>query len=595
MCGIFGIVSEKEHQIGEKLALGGRGLSYRGYDSVGCATVSAGKIELRKDIGKIDEVAQKLGFSQMQGQRGIIQLRWATFGPPSKINAQPHFGCKNDIVGAHNGNIVNNTTLQKTYRSQGHRVRSQNDGETCVHAFEKYWRRGRGPSEAIRQADRELRGDYAYMVTSKILNEIYAVKQGSGLVIGVGEGEVYCSSDLPSLLPFTRKVIRLRDGELAILKPREVIIKAIKGGKIVHRKPEIIKEKMEQAQKGGFRHFLVKEINEEPQAAKSLLNLLWARREVAPFVRALAGARNIYLVGSGTSFHAALLGSYYFSHLGGKSAQALVAPEFVERIGPALGKRDVGIFISQSGETKDVLNAVEFAKKRGAKVLGITNVIGSTLLHESDIFLPLCAGYEISVPATKTFVNQAVALLYLAARLGGKRLDFDSLPGLIKKTISSTEKPARKLAKVIKNRKEMYYEGYGIAHPVALEGALKLKEITYVHCEGIFSSEFKHGPLSAVDTGYPVVFLAGPKDTRGSILSHINEVTTRGGYAIAVTEADPEITKNASMLIRVPKSNQWFYPILATIPLQLAAYFASVAKGIDPDYPRNLSKTITVD
>lgn len=595
MCGIFGIVSQKENQIGKKLVVGGRGLSYRGYDSVGCATVASGEIELRKDVGKIDEVATRLKFAAMNGKRGIIQLRWATFGAPSKLNAQPHFGCQKDIVGAHNGNIVNNTTLRTKFKSEGHRVRSQNDGETCVHAFEKYWQKGLSPERAIRLADKELAGDYAYIVTTAEANEIYAVKQGSGLIIGIGDNEIYCSSDLPSILPFTRKIIRMRDGELAILRPAEVIIKALKGGRAIKRKPEIIKERMDVARKGGYRHFLIKEINEQPKAAEELLHLLSASDRVEPYLRALSRARNLYLVGSGTSYHAALLGSYYFPHLAGKGAQAMVAPEFIEQVSPALGHRDVALFISQSGETKDTLNAVKISRERGAKVLGITNVIGSSLTHESSIFLPLTCGYEISVPATKTFTNQAIMLLYLAAKMGNRRINLGKLPALINQTIKKSNGAAKKVSEIIQSRKEMYYEGYGIAHPIALEGALKLKEITYVHCEGIFSSEFKHGPLSAVDKDYPVLFLAAPDDLDGAILSHINEVNARGGYSIVVTEKNAEIIKNGGFFFEVPKSNQWLYPILATIPLQLIAYYASVAKGIDPDFPRNLSKTITVD
>lgn len=594
MCGIFGIVSNQEHQIGKKLLVGGSGLSYRGYDSVGCATLWGNKIVLRKDVGKIDKVAKKLKFGQMMGKRGIIQLRWATFGAPSKTNAQPHFGCNQKIVGAHNGNIVNNIILREKFKKSGHLVRSTNDGETCVHAFDQFYLKGYSPLKSIQKAYQLLEGDYAYLIATTEENKLYAVKKGSGLVVGLGKEENYISSDLPSILSFTRKIIRIKNGEAVILSPEKIEIFDLKTGKAIKRRTENIKESMSSVQKEGYSHFLLKEIHEQPKVAQDLLHLLKTSGYVKPFIQAIKKADDVYLVGCGTSFHAALLGSYYFSLLAKKPTVPVLGPQFIEQFGHSLDKNSLAIFISQSGETKDIINAVKFAKKKGAKVLGIFNVLGSSLMYESEIYLPLACGYEISVPATKTFLNQIILLLYLSSRMGKRKLGLSQLPRLIEKTIKTVNTFCKKIARRLGKAKDLYYEGYGISHPIALEGALKLKEITYRHCEGIFSSEFKHGPLSAIEKGFPVLFVSAPND--GSlILNHINEVACRHGMTISISEPSKILTKSVDLKVNIPKSNQFIFPILATIPLQLIAYYLSVLSGLDPDFPRNLSKTLTVD
>jgi glucosamine--fructose-6-phosphate aminotransferase (isomerizing) len=307
------------------------------------------------------------------------------------------------------------------------------------------------------------------------------------------------------------------------------------------------------------------------------------------------GDRPVYLVGCGTSYHACLLGAYYFNQLAGVAAVPVLGPQFIEQYGQSVGPEDVAVFVSQSGETKDVLNAVKVMRQREGQVLGVLNVLGSTLMHQSDVYLPLACGYEISVPATKTFLNQAVLFLYLACRMAGHhRPELDALPDLLTQTIEETDGPAREVASYVHGWDEMYYLGYGLSHPIALEGALKLKEITYAHCEGIFSSEFKHGPLSAVHDGYPVLFITAPGDEM-MMINHVNEVTTRGGRAIALAAEHPALRSNVHDYLVVPDSDRFLTPILATVPVQLVAYHMSVARGIDPDFPRNLSKTLTVD
>jgi glucosamine--fructose-6-phosphate aminotransferase (isomerizing) len=612
MCGIFGIVAGKEQKLGPMLIEAGRRLSYRGYDSVGCATLrDDGPIDLRKDVGKVDEVAARLGLTEMVGRRGIIQLRWATFGAPSQVNAQPHLDSNGDLVGAHNGNVVNNVELRQQFIAQGMTVRSTNDGESCVHAVERYVDQGYDMVEAIRRAYRDLEGDYAFVIGRVGQDQLYAIKKGSGLVAGLANGATCVSSDLPSILPLTRRILRVQDGEIVILWADRMELRRVEDGSPVEREVEEVTESMEVAEKGGYPHFMLKEIHEQPQVAGELLHLLEASPHVSPMVERMATARHLYLVGCGTSYHACLLGAVYLARLAGRPAVPILAPQFIAQYGPAVGPQDVGVFVSQSGETKDVLNAAEAARQEGMGVLGLVNVLGSTLMNESERYLPLACGYEISVPATKTFTNQAVAFLFLALRMGGHSTTGGSttltaggstalttslarLPDLLEETLAAVEPQVTALEPALADRDDLYCLGYGLTYPIALEGALKLKEITYAHCEGILSTEFKHGPLSAVEEGYPVLFVVGPEDVP-LLVSGINETTTRGGRAIAIGQEDSRLRANAHDLIVLPPAGPLFNPLLAVLPLQLLSYRLSLARGYDPDFPRNLSKTLTVD
>ncbi len=596
MCGIFGIVVEREQPLGQILTEAGQRLSYRGYDSVGCATLSGnGTIDLRKDVGKVDEVATRLNFGAMSGQRGIVQLRWATFGAPSQVNAQPHLDSDGDLVGAHNGNVVNNIELRQQFIAEGMTVRSTNDGESCIHAVERYVDRGYGMVEAIRSAYQDLEGDYAFIIGRAGEKQLYAFKKGSGLVVGIADGATCVSSDLPSILPLTRRILRVQDGEIVILWADHVELRRVEDGSLIEREVEEIAESMESVRKGGYAHFMLKEIHEQPQAAAELFHLLEASRHVAPMVERMAQARHLYLIGCGTSYHACLLGSVYLARLAGRAAVPVLAPQFIAQYGSAIGEEDVGLFVSQSGETKDVLNAMEIARQHGMGVLGLVNVPGSTLMNESERYLPLACGYEISVPATKTFMNQGLAFLYLALRMGGHATDvLARLPNLLEETIATVDPQLGPAEQALADRQDMYYLGYGATYGIALEGALKLKEITYAHCEGILSTEFKHGPLSAVQEGYPIVFVVGPEDV-SLLVSAINETTTRGGRAIVIGEKNPRLRANAHDMIILPQAGPLLSPLLAVVPLQLLAYRLSLARGYDPDFPRNLSKTLTVD
>ena len=595
MCGIFGYVTDKEINLGPILIEAAGRLTYRGYDSVGAATLNDGKIDLRKDVGKVEEVSIKYNFAEMTGSRGITQLRWATFGEPSQVNSQPHIDSKGEMVGAHNGNVVNNIELRQQFISEGMTVRSENDGETCVHAVERYISRGYEFIDAIRLAYGDLEGDYAFVIGRVDEDRLYAFKKGSGMVVGLGEGFTCVSSDLPSILPLTRTVIRPLDGEIVTLWADHVELRSVKDGKLIEREPEQVTESMDAVQKGGYPHFMLKEIHEQAQVARELLHLLDGSPEVETLVRKMKSARHLYFIGCGTSYHAALAGSVYLAQLAERPAIPVLAPQFISQFAPAVGHEDMGLFVSQSGETKDVLNALEAAEARGMESFGLANVVGSTLTKATSFCLPLCCGYEISVPATKTFTNQVITFLYLAYRMAGKNTkELENIPSLMEQTLDMVAPQVEAIAEEINEWNDMYCLGYGLTLPIALEGALKLKEITYAHCEGMLSTEFKHGPLSAVSKGFPVIFVAGPQNIP-LIISGINEVKVRGARAIAIGQDDVRLRANADDLIVLLESNPYVNALLAVLPLQLLSYHMSVMRGYDPDFPRNLSKTLTVD
>jgi glucosamine--fructose-6-phosphate aminotransferase (isomerizing) len=396
-------------------------------------------------------------------------------------------------------------------------------------------------------------------------------------------------------LPLTRTVVRPQDGEIVTLWADRVELRSVKDGKLIVRELEQVTESMDAVQKGGYPHFMLKEIHEQAQVARELLHLLDGSLEAETLVESMKSARHLYFIGCGTSYHAALAGSVYLAQIAERPAVPVLAPQFISQFAPSVGHEDVGIFVSQSGETKDVLNALEAAEARGMETFGLANVVGSTLTKATSFCLPLCCGYEISVPATKTFTNQVVTFLYLAYRMAGKNTkELETIPALMEKTLDMVASQVQIIAEDINAWEDMYCLGYGLTLPIALEGALKLKEITYAHCEGMLSTEFKHGPLSAVSKGFPIVFVAGPQDTN-LIISGINEVDVRGARTIIIGQEDSRLRANADDLIVVPASDPSINALLAVLPLQLLSYHMSVMRGYDPDFPRNLSKTLTVD
>ena len=608
MCGIFAITSNWRNDIGEILVECAEKLTYRGYDTVGVATVHKGQIQLRKDKGKFDEVTAKLRFEEMQGSKGIAQLRWATFGAPSKLNAQPHLDCDEDLCAAHNGNILNFLPLRELYTQEGHNVRSMNDGEICVHAVERYYDQLGDMQEAIQKGCNDLKGDYAFAVMHKDDDKIYAVKMGSSLFAGIGEKETCVSSDLPSILPVTRRILNIHDGELVILSPEKVEIRHLNDGSIIKREPYISDADIRVAQKGGYPHFMLKEIHEQVSATRTLFSAI-RDPYISKFEESLVNANQLFLVGSGSSYHAAVVGSYYFNELAGITATPVISGQFISQYGNSVNEGDVIVSISQSGETKDLIDVVHHCRQRNAQILGVVNVLGSTLTHLSDLYLPIGSGFEISVPATKTYTSQVTLLNFLAARTGQRQgilkkktaesIENDlrnRLPGLIEHTISTASVKARSLAPYLAKYPHFYVLGYGLTHGVALEGALKIKEVCYIVADGMHSSEFKHGPLSIVDDGYPIIFTIAPNDTE-FLINHLAEVECRGARIIATSEEHPLLRRyvlTEEDYLIVPQSGQYLSPILQAIPLQLMAYHLATYKNIDPDYPRNISKTLTV-
>lgn len=605
MCGIFGIVyKEDKDDMGKTLTRAAKSLTYRGYDSVGAVAVTkTGRADLRKDIGKVDEVAKKLNFEELCGNRGITQLRWATFGVPAQRNAQPHFDTKGRLVGAHNGNVVNTIHLIKELTAKGHVFRGENDGEVVVHVIEDSFNRHGDLDLAIREARKILKGDYAYAITALKGEKMFCTKMGSSLYLGVGDGFVCCSSDLPSILNLTNQIVPLNDGEYVEFDSDSYEIRNIENGEKIDRKPITSPLSPESASKGDFPFFMEKEIFEQPERAQALLDYLAECDELVPFAEEIASGDRVYLVGSGSSYNACVIGSYYLNKLGGCATFPVVAGSFIEHFGEGIRPTDLFVLVSQSGETKDVINVLNMLTARGManNVLGVVNVLGSTLMMRSRKHLPLLSNLEIAVAATKTFINQSVLFLALAievAKLKGRAGDLPETlaktPKAIKDTIDQMNGWAKELAEKYKDCVDMYTLGYGATYGSALEAAQKIKEISYAHCEGLYSAEFKHGPLAIVTEGYPVFYLTTVEDQHMT-LSHINEVTCRLGSAITVAPPSDLLAKNSTVFYPLPHSEYALVPILSVVFMQLFAYHLTVVKGYSPDFPRNCSKTITVD
>jgi glucosamine--fructose-6-phosphate aminotransferase (isomerizing) len=604
MCGIFGIIfKDVREDLGKNLLRAGRKLTYRGYDSVGMAAFEPDSIELKKDVGDIEEVNKKYNFEKLRGYKGIVQLRWATFGPPSKQNSQPHYDCSKNIVGAHNGNIVNTRELIEEYEKKGHVFKGENDGEVVVHVVEEEYTQKRNMKNAVQEADAILNGDYAYVITQKNSDKMYCVKKYSSLFLGIGSDFICCSSDLPSIIQFTDSIVSIHDGEYVEYSWNSYQIRKLSSGEKIERSPYKCTLEIEEAEKGEFPHFMLKEIYEQPEKAQALINFLKEPGQMDEFCSELKDESRIYLIGSGSSYNACVIGAYYLNNIAGIEAVPVIAGAFKEVLGQADLSQGAYILISQSGETKDVVRVLNFLEeKKAKKILALVNVLGSSLQLRVKNYLPLLSNVEISVPATKTFTNQVIIFLYLSVTLGKRKdkhilaleEDFGTLPFLIKETLSQTSEKCKEIARFLAKKEYLYYLGYGINFGVCLEAALKMKEITYIPCEGIYSSEFKHGPLAIIKKGDWVLFLSTLEDVYMT-LSHINEVSCRSGKICTIAPFDDSLSLNSDELITLPSQNYFIVPILGNIVAQQIAYYVSKEKGINPDRPRNISKTLTVD
>ncbi|MCD6496222.1 MAG: glutamine--fructose-6-phosphate transaminase (isomerizing) [Candidatus Aenigmarchaeota archaeon] len=598
MCGIVAYMGSR--QAAPLLLNGLRRLEYRGYDSAGMAVLNGG-IDIRKDRGRIDDVNREHDFSSLKGTLGIAHTRWATHGEPSMKNAHPHTGCNGDIALVHNGIIENYKTLRELLESEGHVFSTDTDTEVLTHLIEKFYKGDFLGS--VRKALMQIRGTYGIAVIHKGCNEVVVARNGSPLVIGVKRGEAFAASDASAILEHTKKMIYLDDGEVATLKPGGVVTVRNLFDKILEKNIEEIGWNLDQIEKGGFRHFMLKEIFEQPESIRNVMRGRLGKGIKLSINGELGDRKRVIIVACGSSWHSALIGRYLIESLSGVPAEVDYASEFRYRE-PLVGKDDLVIAISQSGETADTLAALKEAKRRGAKTLGVVNVVGSTIAREADMGVYIHAGPEIGVASTKAYTNQIIALLLIALDLAqkhGKKInqrllsDMRKLPATLEHVLKE-DKKIKAIADRVAEHGNFLYLGRGINYPTALEGALKLKEISYIHAEGYPAAEMKHGPIALIDENMPVVFIANKGKGYDKIVSNMEEVKARRGKIIAIaTEGDNSIKSLSDWVIRVPRTADELSPVVNIIPLQLLAYYIADIKGLDVDKPRNLAKSVTVE
>ncbi len=584
-------------------------LEYRGYDSVGIATINNGKVEFLKDIGTIDKVNKRLSLESLQGTIGIGHTRWATHGSISRENAHPHSDCTGNIMVVHNGIIENYLELKKTLKENGHNFSSETDSEVIAHLMEEELEKfdqNLSVINAFKRVLSKIEGSYAItLIHSEEPETIFLARRDSPLVIGVREDTKFAASDIPAFLEYTKKVIVLKNGEIATLTPQAVYIE--KNGFRVQPKPVIISWTAESAQKSGYPHFMLKEIHEQPIALRNTLKIDPAAVRKAS--KKILEAERIIFLACGTSYHAGLTGYHQFQRiLGKKPLYKVIASEY-ETYSQLIDEDTLIIAISQSGETLDVMKGLTTARKLGASIISVTNVIDSSIPRLSQISLYTKAGPEIGVAATKTHTAQIVLLARLALQLEHDiglldRSEFThNLENLVTKTpqitrtvINQNEFKAKRLASRITNQNNAYFLARGFNMPIALEGALKLKEISYIHAEAFPAGESKHGPIAIVEPNFPVIIIAPNDWTAKKMLSNAEEMRARGAYIISVTEQDHSIIERSDYSFILPRT---FTPILRPVthilPLQMLAYYTAVRRGFDPDKPKNLAKTVTVE
>jgi len=614
MCGIVGYLGNKKAY--NILINGLRRLEYRGYDSSGIMLYN-GELSVKKTKGKVSdlEVLYK-NENDKRGNIGLGHTRWATHGPPNKINSHPHLSNSGELCIIHNGIIENYDALRTVLKRKGYDFKSDTDSEVLVNFIEEIKKSKKVKlGKAVRLALKEVVGAYAIAVFDKSNpSEIVTAKLGSPLAIGIGESEYYIGSDPSPFLEFTKKCIYLNDYEMAIISLKKgLILREITKDTILDPFIENIKHNIEEVEKGGYKHFMLKEIYEQPKSVTDTFR----GRLISPSVpikissieksfEKFKSANRIIFISCGTSWHASLLGEYFFEELLRKPVEVEYASEFRYR-NPVINENDIIIPISQSGETADTLAAIKMAKKRGAFLYGICNVVGSSIARETDTGVYTHAGSEIGVASTKAFTCQISLLLLMALDLGKRMNTIDEnryqriikelskLPELIERVLSISEKTERIAKKFIKSPNFLYL-GRGYHFPIALEGALKLKEISYIHAEGYPAAEMKHGPIALIDKNMPVVVIATKKGNYQKVVSNIMEIKGSEGEIIAiVSEGDKEIESFANHFIEIPECDELIAPILANIPLQLLSYHIAEKKGCDVDQPRNLAKSVTVE
>lgn len=614
MCGIVGYIGDKKAY--PILIKGLSRLEYRGYDSAGVALLDkSNEIKVFKRQGKVLDLTEFVGKSDISGTVGIGHTRWATHGEPNDVNAHPHSSGDGTITLVHNGIIENYAILKKELIKRGHTFKSETDTEVLVHLIEDIKEKsGVSLTEAVRIALNEVHGAYAIVVIStEEPNKIIAAKKSSPLVIGMGEDEYYLASDATPIVEYTKNVVYLEDEQIAIIDRNNGLRIISISNKEVSPYVQELEMQLEELEKGGYEHFMLKEIYEQPRAIHDSFRGRLNAKEgwvslggIKDYEDQIANSNRIIIIACGTSWHAGLVAEYYFEELARIPVEVEYASEFRYRH-PIIRKDDVVIAISQSGETADTLAALKMAKEEGATLLGLVNVVGSTISRVTDAGSYTHAGPEIGVASTKAFTTQLVVLAMMALAIGKKRGTIDnkkfqtllneleSLPEKIEKLLESDDY-IKTIAAIYKDARNALYLGRGTSFPIALEGALKLKEISYIHAEGYPAAEMKHGPIALIDENMPVFVIATQGENYEKVVSNIQEVKARKGQIIAiVTKGDTAVREIADHVIEIPVSDEFVVPILATIPFQLLSYHIAVMRDCNVDQPRNLAKSVTVE
>jgi len=610
VCGIIGYIGKRNVQ--EVLLSGLRRLEYRGYDSAGIAVFHKGTIVISRTEGKIATLEKQLENSLFDGTVGIGHTRWATHGRPSEENAHPHMNGPVAIV--HNGIIENYLSLKEMLKKKGHTFQSETDTEVIAHLINHYFMEGREFEDAVRQTLQQLKGTYGLgIICEKFPHMLFAARRESPMIIGIGDdGEYFIASDIPAILNYTRTMLFLEDGEMAVLSEQGVRISTMKG-KTVQREPKIISWDPIMAEKEGYKHFMLKEICEQPRAiadtirgrvAESTNEIFFEQINLLP--QEIKQIERITIVACGTSFHAGLVGKFMIEGLTRLPVEVDLGSEFRYR-NPLVDDKTLMILISQSGETADTLAALREGRRKRAKLLAICNVMDSSLVRESDGVMYTRAGPEIGVASTKAFTTQIIILYLFTLYLGWARGSFSArvfrklIEDLLKVShqaeyILTQEKKINEVARRYMGYNNFLYLGRGINYPIALEGALKLKEISYIHAEGYPAGEMKHGPIALIDEHTPSVILLTKNGTYEKMLGNIEEIKAREGKVIVVSShKDRGLKKRVDEFILIPSNNVYLTPVLLTLPLQLLAYHVAVLRGTDVDQPRNLAKSVTVE
>jgi glucosamine--fructose-6-phosphate aminotransferase (isomerizing) len=617
MCGIFGCVLKAEETAAPVIHAALKRLEYRGYDSVGEATVDRQELFIRKDAGKIDDVHKLHNLDSLPGNIGVGHTRWATHGAPSQLNAHPHVGCATPprIAVVHNGIIENFAQLKKELEEKGHIFKSKTDTEVIPHLIEDNLDTPLNSAltsltdleRSVMHTASRLEGSYALAVLSTANPAtLVCARKESPIVLGLSDDGNYFASDVTAFLPLTNKVVYVENGEMIALTDSHVEIRRLTDGAVVTRKPKTVDWTPEMAEKKGYPHFMLKEIFEQPDCLRDTLRLQHKYLEL--LTTFLDRAREVIMVACGTSYHACLAASYMFSKLSFLATQPVIASEFVEQHGKSVNIDSTILAVSQSGETADTLAAVETARQRAATILGLTNVVGSTLTRVSRVYIGQQSGPEIGVAATKTFTSQLSVLSQLAIQLAKKRgkvsqeeIDtleekIEKIPDIVQSITSTQQVKAKALAKKYRSNQCFFFLGRGISYATALEGRLKLMEIAYVPSIAFPAGESKHGPISLIEKGFPVVFVCPPDQTRRTVIGNIMEMKARGASIIALCEeGDQEIMNLSDDYIEIPGGiPDALSPIPYVVPLQLFAYHMAIERGCNPDMPRNLAKSVTV-